>query len=274
MQEIRLKAPSIQARVLVVEDNLINQKIAQTILEQLGCQVDIVANGREAIELPELLTYDLVFMDCEMPEMDGFEATLEIRRRPTGRHLPIVAMTARALPEDKEQCLAAGMDDYISKPVQREDFVTVLARWVPQTWLGPLHEEQDNSPKSAPPDPLVDDRRQAGLDRAMIQRLKNLAQATEASLLIRLLELFQSDAMIHLTTMHQAITGDDRVSLRLAAHRLKGASFSIGAVEMGNICRRLENLDSAQPGSAAALMAQLEHEFRRIKAEIAQILQR
>jgi two-component system, sensor histidine kinase and response regulator len=121
----------ISIRVLVVEDNIINQKVAVRMLEKLGCRVDVAANGAKALDALAGYTYDLVFMDCQMPEMDGFTATAAIRERErqTDRHLPIIAMTANAIRGDREQCLAAGMDDYISKPVDFDSLSLVLQRW-------------------------------------------------------------------------------------------------------------------------------------------------
>ena len=126
--------PEIQtrARVLVAEDNVVNQKVASRMLEKLGCRVDVVANGLEAIEAIGRIGYHCVFMDCQMPEMDGFEATRAIRQREalTGAHIPIVAMTANAMESDREQCMAAGMDDYVSKPVQPAELRLTLQRWI------------------------------------------------------------------------------------------------------------------------------------------------
>jgi len=117
-------------RALVAEDNMANQRLAVAILERLGCQVDVARNGREAVEMQGRSSYDFVFMDCEMPELDGFEATREIRRRsqPAG-HTAIIAMTAHVMPGDRERCLEAGMDDYVAKPVKREDLQKLLARF-------------------------------------------------------------------------------------------------------------------------------------------------
>ncbi|MBI3650720.1 MAG: response regulator, partial [Acidobacteria bacterium] len=128
-RERQTDTPKIEARVLVVEDHIVNQKVARRILEKMGCHVDLAANGREAVEMVALLPYDLVFMDCRMPVMDGFQATAEIRKS-QGAKLPIIAMTAHAMQGDREKCLVAGMDDYISKPVRFHTVEKAL-----QTWL-------------------------------------------------------------------------------------------------------------------------------------------
>jgi signal transduction histidine kinase/CheY-like chemotaxis protein len=125
--------PIFRARVLVVEDNAVNQMVAARLLEKLGCRVDVAANGREAVEMVCLLPYDAIFMDCQMPEMDGFEATQEIRRREgSSVHCPIIAMTANAMQGDRERCLDAGMDDYVSKPIRKPDLIEALERRLPK----------------------------------------------------------------------------------------------------------------------------------------------
>ncbi len=128
-------------RILVAEDNVVNQKVAAKILEKAGCRVDLAANGSEALEMLEQVPYDLVFMDCMMPEMDGYQATAAIRRRHRGRrYIPIVAMTANAMHGDRQVCLAAGMDDYVSKPITPQDLQQALDRWI----LKPLPEPESD----------------------------------------------------------------------------------------------------------------------------------
>jgi CheY-like chemotaxis protein len=124
------RAPA-RARVLLAEDNVVNQKVAARMLERLGYRTDVVGNGVEALEALARIDYDLVLMDCQMPEMDGFEAVKEIRRREgRRRHTPIVALTANAMEGDRDRCVGAGMDDYLAKPVDREALATVLGRWL------------------------------------------------------------------------------------------------------------------------------------------------
>jgi CheY-like chemotaxis protein len=123
--------------VLVAEDNIVNQKVARRMLEKLGCRVDVVANGQEAVDATAQIVYDCLIMDCQMPEMDGFEATAAIRRREahSGCRLPIIAMTANAMQGDRARCLEAGMDDYISKPAKPEELLSKLQQWIRGTQL-------------------------------------------------------------------------------------------------------------------------------------------
>jgi CheY-like chemotaxis protein len=120
-------------RVLVAEDNPVNQRVAVLMLERLGLDVDVASDGEEVLRRLRTQTYALIFMDCQMPELDGFEATARLRAgEGNGRRIPIVAMTASAMPGDRERCLAAGMDDYIKKPVRMDDLRAALERWLPR----------------------------------------------------------------------------------------------------------------------------------------------
>jgi len=123
-----------QLNILLAEDNLINQKVAKRLLEKLGHRVDIAANGRETVQKWASDSYDLILMDCQMPEMDGYDATREIRSSEAGRwHIPIAALTANAMPGDREKCLAAGMDAFIAKPIKVDSFTETLKRLLDAT---------------------------------------------------------------------------------------------------------------------------------------------
>jgi two-component system sensor histidine kinase/response regulator len=137
-----------RARVLMAEDNIVNQKIAVRLLEKLGCRVDVVANGLEAVKALASLPYDLVFMDCQMPEMNGYEATAAIRKQETqtGTHITIVAITANAMQGDRQKCLEAGMDDYLSKPIHLEKLRAILQKWRPQVTVPSQQQETPTNP--------------------------------------------------------------------------------------------------------------------------------
>jgi CheY-like chemotaxis protein len=120
-----------RARVLVAEDSMVNQKVVTRMLEKLDCAVDLAADGKQAAAMADAVRYDLIFMDCHMPEMDGFEATAVIRGRPSESRTPIIALTANAMEGDRERCLNAGMDDYLAKPIKVSDLTDMLQRWAP-----------------------------------------------------------------------------------------------------------------------------------------------
>jgi CheY-like chemotaxis protein len=124
---------SCNSRILVAEDNVVNQKVTCRQLERLGLRADVAANGREAVQMSELVSYGLILMDCQMPEMDGYEATRQIRRREgSTQHLPVIAITADGMADCRERCLEAGMNDYLTKPVKLETLNLALSRWLPQ----------------------------------------------------------------------------------------------------------------------------------------------
>jgi two-component system, sensor histidine kinase and response regulator len=255
-------------RVLVVEDNVVNQRVTMLMLTELGCHVDLAANGREAVEMIELLPFDMVFMDCEMPEMDGFEATREIRRLQGDKHLPIIAMTAYALQGDRERCLAAGMDDYFSKPVKLEDFQAALERWGPKDSRS--FEGRLKPPASLEKAPLtVENETSSVIDPNVIARLRGLADATDPSLLTRIFHLFLSDTPERITTLRKAAATGDTAGLSKAAHSLRGACASIGVMGMVEICKTLESLGHGKyVDGAMALVEKLETEFNQVKVEI------
>jgi len=252
-----------RSRILVVEDNPVNQEVATGLLEWLGHRADIAGNGREAVEAVQRLPYDIVLMDCQMPEMDGFEATAKIREREraTGRHLPIIALTANAMEGDRERCIAAGMDDYVSKPVSREKLAAILARWLeaatsepPERRPGPPAPQApiDPAPTSGPIAPA--DRLAAGevipetncadadditLDTAALDRLR-LVGAGRKSLVCKLIGSFLTDTPDRLAALTPAIERADSAEVRMIAHTLKSSSALLGAGNLSSRCAALE----------------------------------
>jgi PAS domain S-box-containing protein len=272
--------PRFRGRVLVADDNTTNQRVAQLALEGLGCSVALARNGAEVLVMLQQRPYDLVFMDCEMPEVDGFEATREIRASearlarggspaPHGR-MPVVAMTAKALSGDREKCLAAGMDDYLGKPVQLGALIETLERWLPvEARPGAGEPSTQTTPRAQRPDTPRAVAPSGALDQAALDRLRELAQATTPALFAQVLEAFRTDAATYLVALQDAATRNDRVRLARTAHALKGASLSVGATTMAQVSRQLEAIDEADELTAVpSLLAQLESAFQRVKTEI------
>ena len=256
-----LKKPLEDFRLLLVEDNHTNQQVAVSTLAQMGYKIESVANGREALDALRAADYDLVFMDCHMPEMDGFEATAEIRRQETAtRRTPIIAMTASALPEDRARCLAVGMDDYLTKPLHRHELRAVLERWLNGTSRDPNSNEVKLHASGSS--------ESATLEHGMLQDLRHLGGANQG-FLSELIDLFLQESVERLARMNEAATGKDMNALHHLAHTQRGASLNFGARQMGELCEELENISSSQTeaatGEVSEVLARLEREFFRVR---------
>ena len=264
------RARLVTPRTLVVDDGITNQKVGRLMLENLGCHVDVAANGKEAVEMLDLLPYDAVFMDCEMPEMDGYEATAEIRRRHAGQpRLPIIAMTAKAINGDRERCLAAGMDDYISKPVRLEDLDAALERWIPKGGAEGEPDKTSHSPSGADEHGSELNSGASALDPAVTERLRSLAEATDLSVLTEIYEAFLGSAVGYSAALREASASGNAEDLARAAHALKGAAANIGAKALAQLAHELEILGrSPSLTRAAELIDQLDIEFERVELEI------
>jgi PAS domain S-box-containing protein len=217
-------------RILVADDNPTNQQVALAMLERQGYRADTVANGVEAIRALTQMQYDLVFMDVQMPEMDGLEATRRIRE-PSSKvknpQVPIIAMTAHAMHGDQAQCLAAGMNDYITKPVQTSALHSVLSRW--------LKESSAGTPSPKPPPPLPPNGALCFDRSACLERLGG-----DLELLHRILGVFLQDASQQMEVLERALAASDRPRIHALAHKLKGASGNIGALRLAELAGRLE----------------------------------
>ena len=250
----------LHVRVLLVEDNAVNQQVATAMLEQLGARVDVAADGKEALEQVALLPYDLIFMDCEMPEMDGYAATAEIRRREDGgRRIPIVAMTAHAMEGDREQCLAAGMDDYITKPVSPAAIGAVVRRWVRTPGARNAAAPAETQP--------------AALDAARIAQLRATLGRGDGAQFRRLVETFLGDTGVRLGELRQCLNRKDAAMVRRLAHTLRGSCLSLGALRMTEVASALERVSAQGDGAAASLVDQLEAEFRRAESALVTLLE-
>ncbi len=246
-------------RILLAEDNVVNQKVALRLLAQMGYRADVAANGLEAIEAVARQTYDVVLMDVQMPELDGFEASREINRRWSGGRPRIVAMTANAMQGDRELCVAAGMDDYVAKPIRIEELVAALRRVPPHREV-PVRTAAAVSPAPGAPAEAVGDGAGA-IDRAVFDRL---GATTGGPFVTELIDTFGEDARELLAALRRALAGMDVDAFRRAAHSLKSTAESLGAVALGALARELEG--HARAGSlegAAQRLDRLEQHYAR-----------
>jgi CheY-like chemotaxis protein len=232
----------------VVEDNPVNQVVIRGMLTALGHPPWIAGDGPAALEALSRDTYDLVFMDCQLPGMDGFETTAEIRSREAeDEHIPIVALTARALVADQERCLAAGMDDHLAKPITEEALVAILARWCP----GPATVVDD------PP---------GALDADVWASLAKAQQATGQGFLGELVELFVRDSMARLRRIRDALDAGHAEQIAKEAHALRGGSHQVGANGMADLCGELEKTVRATGlQGAAELLESISSEFAAVQ---------
>jgi two-component system sensor histidine kinase/response regulator len=239
-------------RILLAEDNEVNQRVALYQLRMLDHQVDLARNGVEALKLFDENEYDAVLMDIHMPELDGYATTTEIRRREGGRkHIPIIAMTANALPEDREKCLAAGMDEHLAKPVQAPALVRILEQCV-----------ANPEPANIEPLPPATD-------------LQPLINSGMGDIIPRLIEIFLETAPRDIEKAVAALRSSQATDLEEAAHKLKGSCSNLGAARLRDLCQQLEKLGrNGSLQTAPELLASVEEEFGRVRAELVTALDR
>jgi PAS domain S-box-containing protein len=243
-------APGRRARVLVVEDNAVNQEVARAMLTELGCTVRLAADGREALAALRDERFQLVFMDCQMPEMDGFEAVRRFRASAasgyaTPASAPVVALTANALAGDAERCIEAGFTDYLAKPVRRDQLDAALSRWVPATPIDgtaapvesrDLSEEAGLAP--APGHAVAS----TTIDATVIASIREMERRGASRLLERLVETYVTTAARLVAQAAYALRSADLASLQHAAHTLKSSSANLGAVELSRRFGDLERM--------------------------------
>jgi CheY-like chemotaxis protein len=245
-------AQRLPLAILVVEDSLINQKLAVGILRKFGYESDVAANGLEAVEMVHGRRYDLVFMDLQMPLMDGLEATRRIvASLPPHLRPRIVAMTANAMPGDRERCLEAGMDDYIAKPILPAAVQTVIERWAARG---------APAPDTLSDTPLIDD--------SVVRELAALDEPGVPSMMRGLLQDYLHETPGTVSAIKQHWQHRDAAELARRAHKLAGVSASLGAAGVAHVCRRIEQRAAQGDYEALpALIDELEMRFARTRVE-------
>jgi two-component system sensor histidine kinase/response regulator len=231
--------------ILLVEDNPVNREVATQMLNAMRCEVHEVTNGREATEIVRKIPFDMILMDCEMPVMDGYEATEAIRAWESdvndNRHIPIIALTAHALPEDRRRCLASGMDDYLSKPFGMEELRAVLIHWLAS---GALAAADSNSLDSQQTDPGTESIGTSDglrtISAQVLEMISALDPKNGQALANRVIGVYQSNSSELIESIADALEESDGNKIRTAAHALKSSSGNVGAERLVGMCRDIE----------------------------------
>ena len=218
-------------RILIAEDNRVNQKVLSVQLKNLGYKSDIKSNGEEVLEAIRDQTYSMILMDCQMPILDGFEASMKIRENEEGSdvHIPIIAITANVLEGDQERCLAAGMDDYIRKPIKQDDLAQIVGKWAGLNQIPQI-------------EPDSNDQTEETESQSIQKRLDSLTDACDHKLTFECLEVFIEDVDISVSKLIKALEANDAEGIEHEAHKLKGSAANMGAVKLPEVCRILLEL--------------------------------
>ncbi len=267
------EASRIRAHVLMAEDNGVNQVVARHMLSSLGCTVDIVENGEEAVRAVQRQVYAIVLMDCQMPVMDGYAATQAIRAWEQGdsqrNRLPIVALTANALAGDADTCRAAGMDDHLAKPYSRKQLGAMLARWLPNhlVEVGEAPSRPAEFGTVTSPSRLADLIPSTGPGTLDAKALDNIRELDAGgTVLAEVIAMYLDEAVRHVARLQAALTARDAGEVGRAAHAFKSASLNVGAIQLGELCRTLERLGKAgELAGAPETVRAIERHLERVR---------
>jgi signal transduction histidine kinase/DNA-binding response OmpR family regulator len=261
-------------RILLVEDNKVNQQLALQLLARMGYRADIAGNGLEAIQALRRQPYDVVFMDVHMPEMDGLTATQQICQEwPPALRPQIIAMTANAMQGDREKCLSAGMDNYISKPIRVEELVKALHQCQSSGENSQPVSSIDETSLKLEAEPPVSLDLQDAIDTQVLQTFRQTMGASANQFLAQLIDVYLEETPVILQAIATAIHQDNATAMQQAAHTLKSSSASLGATILSSFCQELESMGhSSTTSGAPEIMVQLEVEYERVKIALQQTL--
>ena len=281
VNQIKFNNQQTNLKILVAEDNSINQAVILSQLEMLGYQAECVSNGLEALELLAQQDYDLVLMDCQMPLMDGYTATQELRHREGNkRHSVVIALTANAMLEDREKCLAAGMDDYLSKPLEQEDLAKIINYWTCETNRNQdqelnisTHKLYSNSDELPTPLQLPTESKNAVAppDDSFPIDLERLARISRGKIAVqqKLLQIFVDKTPKDLLALETAIAATNSEQIQYYAHRLKGSAANVGVPAMSTLASKLEEIAQQETMEGAKeILASLWKILEQVQAYI------
>jgi signal transduction histidine kinase/DNA-binding response OmpR family regulator/HPt (histidine-containing phosphotransfer) domain-containing protein len=268
--------PLAGARILVAEDNPVNRELVHHMLAQLGATSVMATNGFEALDALARTSVDVVLMDCQMPELDGFDATKRLREmelRAGRASVPVIALTANALAGDRDRCLTAGMDDYLPKPFTRRELLVILRKWIDGDALAATADERTREPARVIT-AAMSARASPALDPAVLASLRSLSADGGEALVVKLAQIFRDDAQLRRDQLRRAFDESSAELLRSAAHAFKSSSANMGARALAEICRQIETqtLGGDIPEACASLLVELEHEYARVDHRVTQIL--
>jgi CheY-like chemotaxis protein/HPt (histidine-containing phosphotransfer) domain-containing protein len=254
-------AGRLPLRILVAEDNSVNQRVALLLLEQLGYSADVAANGYEVLAALHRQPYDVVLMDVQMPDMDGLEATRRIQAEwPEAQRPRVVAMTASALVADRNACLSAGMDGFLSKPILIRELQAALRNVAVRP--APAAPAPVAAPAPSPEPPSAE---LPLLDPVYLDRLRQLEEASGRSIVAEIVESFLGDMPRRLSRMREALAAGDAAGLSFAAHALKGAGAQLGAARLAALCHDLDlRARENALGGAAGMIDEIEREIESL----------
>ena len=257
-------------RVLVAEDNVVNQEVATRMLQSLGCQVDIAEDGQVAVDAIKNRPYDLLFLDCQMPKLDGYQAARQIRAwesvdddGSSSSRIPIVALTAHSMPADRDRSLASGMDDHLTKPFARADLEVVLRRWLPR------QSANQTGPAGVSPAVVNTDSAGGVIHDSTLGQLLELDRLSGGGVFERVVRIYLGEAPTILEDLRVGVYENDPQRVAKAAHALKSSSHNVGAVGLSALCRELEALGrSGSSDGVSSFLTQVDELFPRVRAAL------